>query len=166
MGTCRSKPNFSPTTYHILPSHPPPCRQARQGVFGPSSGGLMSGICVFLRDPQPVTCVTRLVFFEHFFGSYFLMTFWSPMIPQSVQVGLHVGSFLESCCLIFPSCSGVYLGSELSIVLRAIFDRLWSSLGADLVGFWEPKWSQNWSRIGPKSDHEENPKIIKIQLFL
>ena len=56
---------------------------------------------VFLRDPQPVTRVSRLAFFEHFFGSYFLMTFWSPMIPQSVQVGLHVGSFLESCCLIF-----------------------------------------------------------------
>ena len=97
---------------HIFPSrNPPPCRQARLGVFGPSSGGLMSGICVFLRDPQPVTCVTRLVFFEHFFGSYFLMTFWSPMIPQSVQVGLHVGSFLESCCLTFPIFSGVYLGS-------------------------------------------------------
>ena len=91
--------------------YPPPCRQARQGVFGPSSGGLMSGICVFPRDPQPVTRVTRLVFFEHFFGSYFLMTFWSPMIPQSVQVGLHVGSFLGSCCLTFPIFSGVYLGS-------------------------------------------------------
>ena len=102
--------------YHMLPYgtiwyHPPPCRQARQGVFGPSSGGLMSGICVFLRDPQPVTCATRILFFEHFFGSYFLMTFWSPMIPQSVQVGLHVGSFLESCCLTFPIFSGVYLGS-------------------------------------------------------
>ena len=92
-------------------SYPPPCRQARLGVFGPSSGGLMSGICVFLRDPQPVTRATRLVFFEHVFGSYFLMTFWSPMIPQSVQVGLHVGSFLESCCLAFPIFSGVYLGS-------------------------------------------------------
>merc|ERR1712115_461830 len=92
--------------YCIVLYYPPPCRQARLGVFGPSSGGLMSGICVFLRDPRPVTCVTRLVFFEQFFGSYFLMTFWSPMIPQSVQVGLHVGSFLESCCLIFPSCSG------------------------------------------------------------
>ena len=91
--------------------HPPPCRQARQGVFEASSGGLMSGICVFLRDPQPVTCATRFLFFEHFFGSYFLMIFWSPMIPQSVQVGLHVGSFLESCCLTFPIFSGVYLGS-------------------------------------------------------
>ena len=90
---------------------PPPCRQARQGVFDPSSGGLMSGICVFLRDPQPVTCKTRFLFFEYFFACYFLMTFWSPMIPQSVQVGLHVGSFLESCCLTFPIFSGVYLGS-------------------------------------------------------
>ena len=98
--------------------NPPPCRQARQGVFKSSSGGLIFGICLFLGDPQPVTRVTRLVFFEHFFGSYFLMTFWSPMIPQSVQVGLHVGSFLESCCLTFPIFSGVYLGSYLSIVLR------------------------------------------------
>ena len=46
------------------------------------------------------------------------------------------------------------------------FDRLWSALGTDLVGFWEAKWSQNWSRIGPKSDHEENSKIIKIHWFL
>ena len=42
------------------------------------------------------------------------------------------------------------------------FDRLWSPLGADLVGFWEPKWSQNWSRIGPKSDHEANANIFKF----
>ena len=42
------------------------------------------------------------------------------------------------------------------------FDRLWNPLGADLVGFWEPKWSQNWSRIGPKSDHEANANIFKF----
>ena len=46
------------------------------------------------------------------------------------------------------------------------FDRLWSPLGADLIGFWDPNWSHNWSRIDPKSDHEENSKIIKIRWFL
>ena len=92
--------------YIYIYIYPPSCRQARQGVFEASSGGPMSGI-----HPQPLTRVTRLAFFEHFFGSYFSMTFWSPMIPQSVQVGLHVGSFLESCCLTFPIFSGVYLGS-------------------------------------------------------
>ena len=66
---------------------------------------------MFLRDPQPVSRASRILFFEYFFGSYFSMTFWSPMIPQRVQVGLHVGSFLESCCLTFPIFSGVYLGS-------------------------------------------------------
>ena len=99
------------TLYYITLYYPPPCRQARLGVFDPSSGGLMSGICLFLRGPQRVSCATRILFFENFLGSYFLMTFWSPMIPQSVQVGLHVGSFLESCCLTFPIFSGVYLGS-------------------------------------------------------
>ena len=42
------------------------------------------------------------------------------------------------------------------------FDRLWSPLGTDLVGFWEPKWTQNWSRIGSKSDHEANANIFKF----
>ena len=42
------------------------------------------------------------------------------------------------------------------------FDRLWSPLGTDLVGFWEPTWTQNWSRIGPKSDHEADANIFRI----
>ena len=42
------------------------------------------------------------------------------------------------------------------------FDRFWSPLGADGVGCWVPKWKQNSSRIGPKSDHEANAKILKI----
>ena len=55
---------------------------------------------------------------------------------------------------------------KLNKFLDHFLDRLWSHLGTDLVGFWEPKWSQNWSRIDPKSDHEENSKIIKKHLFL
>ena len=50
------------------------------------------------------------------------------------------------------------------------FDRLWSPLGTDLVGFWEPKWIQNWFRIGPKSDHDIKTRVLvlthKNQLFL
>ena len=42
------------------------------------------------------------------------------------------------------------------------FDRLWTPLGTDLVGFWEPKWTQNWSRIGPKSDHCKKTRIIDL----
>ena len=42
------------------------------------------------------------------------------------------------------------------------FDRFWSPLVTDLVGFWEPKWTQNWSRIGPKSDHEANANIFRL----
>ena len=67
----------------VLPgSNPPPCRQARQGVFGPSSGGLMSGICLFLRGPQPVTRTSRVLFFEPFFGSHFLMILLEPNDPR------------------------------------------------------------------------------------
>ena len=55
------------------------CRQARQGVFEAVSDGLIVGICLFLRGPQPVTCVTRVPVFEHFFWSHFLMPFWSQM---------------------------------------------------------------------------------------
>ena len=45
-------------------------------------------------------------------------------------------------------------------------DRFWSPLGADLVGFWAPKWSQNWSKIGFKSDQEANVKMLKNHWFL
>ena len=45
-------------------------------------------------------------------------------------------------------------------------DRFWSPLGADLVGFWAPKWSQNWSKIGLKSDQEANVKMLKNHWFL
>ena len=99
--------------------NPPPCRQARQGVFKSSPGGLIPGICLFLRGPRSVSRVTRVLFFELVFGSHFLMTFWSQMIPQRGQVGPHVGSFLESCCPSFPSCSFI----DMPAALRARTNR-------------------------------------------
>ena len=50
--------------------------------------------------------------------------------------------------------------------LDHFFDWFWSPLGVDLVRFWGPKWSQNWSRIGLKSDHEANVKMLKNHWFL
>ena len=50
--------------------------------------------------------------------------------------------------------------------LDHFFDWFWSPLGVDLVRFWGPKWSQNWSRIGLKSDHEANVNMLKNHWFL
>ena len=54
--------------------------------------------------------------------------------------------------------------------LDHFFDWFWSPLGVDLVRFWGPKWSQNWSRIGLKSDHDIKTRVLvlthKNQLFL
>ena len=115
----------------------------------------MSGICVFLRDPQPVTRVSRLDFFEHFFGSYFSMTFWSPMILQSVQVGLHVGSFLESCCPNFRTC----------LRTRFFIDFWWFLGGLRTFIFWfSPRRKHNFHIfvkvfVGIVFDSQNPPKI-------
>ena len=56
--------------------------------------------------------------------------------------------------------------SQTQQFFRSLF---WSTLEPSWGRFgriWGPTWSQNWSRIGPKSDHEENSKIIKIRWFL
>ena len=135
--------------------HPPPCRQARQGVFGPSSGGLMSGICLFLRGPQPFTRASRILFFEPFFGSYFLMTFWSQMIPQRGQVGPHVGSFLQSCCLNFRTC----------LRTRCFIDFWWFLGGLRTSIFWfSPRQKHNFHIfvkvfVGIVFDSQNPPKI-------
>ena len=68
---------------HTLYAYPPPCRQARQGVFDPSFwwSDVWCWICLsVLRDPQPVTCITRIPVLVPFFGLFFLMTFWSQMV--------------------------------------------------------------------------------------
>ena len=41
---------------------------------------MLVSFCLFLRDPQPVTRVTCALIFESFFGSHFLMFFWSQMV--------------------------------------------------------------------------------------
>ena len=51
---------------------------------------------------------------------------------------------------------------KLNMFFDHFFDRFWNPLGTDLVGFWVPKWNQNWSRIGTKSDHEANANIFKF----
>ena len=71
----------------MIGKYPPPCRQARQGVFEASF--LWSDVwCLsVLRDPQPVTRQTRVPVFEHCFGPFFLMTFWSQMvIPREPKI--------------------------------------------------------------------------------
>ena len=45
--------------------------------------------------------------------------------------------------------------------IKKVIEKL-VEFGIDLVGFWVPKWNQNWSRIGTKSDHEANANIFKI----
>ena len=81
--------------------------------------------------------------------------FWDLAPPKSY---LHLGPKITK--------NHLKIDPKLNKFFDHFFDRLWSPLEADLVGFWEPKWSQNWSRIDPKSDHEENSKIIKIHWFL
>ena len=67
--------------------NPPPCRQARQGVFESVSGGLIVGICLFLRGPQPVTRVTRVPVFEHFFAPFFQTCFLPQLVPKGAKLG-------------------------------------------------------------------------------
>ena len=70
--------------------YPPPCRQARQGVFESSSGGLiLSLVCLFLKGPQPVTRANRVPFFKLFFGP-FVYAFLEPNDhPRGAQNRLH-----------------------------------------------------------------------------
>ena len=69
------------------PYNPPPCRQARQAVFESVSDGLIVGICLFLRGPQPVTRVTRVPVFEHFFAPFFRPVFLPQLVPKGAKPG-------------------------------------------------------------------------------
>ena len=77
----------NPCSINGLLYNPPPCRQARQGVFDPVSGGLIVGICLFLRGPQPVTRVTRVPVFEHFFAPFFQTSFFTTTGAKRCQTG-------------------------------------------------------------------------------
>ena len=76
--------------YYIIWLYPPPCRQARQGVFDPFFwwSDVWCWICLsVLRGPQPVTCITRDPVLKPFFGSLFLMSFWKQMvIPRDLKI--------------------------------------------------------------------------------
>ena len=48
---------------------------------------MLDSFSLFLRDPQPVTRITRAPFFESFLGSNFLMVFWSQMVsPREPKI--------------------------------------------------------------------------------
>ena len=51
------------------------------------SDGLIVGICLFLRGPQPVTCATRVPVFEHFFAPFFQTSFFTTTGAKRCQTG-------------------------------------------------------------------------------
>ena len=71
------------------------CRQARQGVPPGTPGRVRSSVwwsdcltlCLFLRGPQPVTCVSRAPVFQHFFHHFFGAHFWTTPASKIEPVG-------------------------------------------------------------------------------
>ena len=110
----------------------------------------------------------------------FLIDFRPPRTPKNIEKPMVFWRFLLFCSLALETDSGPILGwfwipkstqnrqkidPKFNKFLDHFFDWFWSPLGVDLIRFWGPKWSQNWSRIGLKSDHEANVKMLKNHCF-
>ena len=127
--------------------YPPPCRQARQGVFEAVSGGLIVGICLFLRGPQPVTRATRVPVFEHFFWSHFLMPFWSQMVsPREPKIAQNRQ---KSCSRGLPESTRQKVTKN---------DAIWEGWICNPHTPVQSKHTFSFSRFGQKSDPKSLPK--------
>ena len=108
--------------------------QARQGVFDPFSGCLMSGFLVFLRGPQPSTRITRSPIFGHFSHYFFRPVFyhnWCQNVPKwepqkntkthKSRKTPHQNAFLIEACKKTPSRRGQTSEFNDCYTLSAVF---------------------------------------------
>ena len=156
---------------------PPPCRSDNANVDNDDNDdnddAKNYNNSTWQKLPFPWKNITSPFIFSWFLS---ILGAWEPVLEAWVTFWAQGSDFCDFWDLAPPK-GYLHLGPKitrnrlkidpkLNKFFDHFLDRLWSHLGADLVGFWEPKWSQNWSRIDPKSDHEENSKIIKIHVFL
>ena len=129
-------------------------------MFESGSGGLIVGICLFLRGPQPVTSATRVPVFEHFFWSHFLMPFWSQMVsPREPKIAQNRQ---KSCSRGLPESTRQKVPKN---------DAIWEGWICNPHTPVQSKHTFLCSRFGRKNDQkslqkapQNRPKIIKKRL--